>query len=172
MRPLHKFDGELHGRRMVEASTITVVLSQKSQYAVRAVFELAKRHGLGPVKAAQVADAQYVPLRFLENILGQLRLAGIVESVRGKEGGYRLTRAPQDISVGDVVRLTQGPVSEIECADASGQGACRLRPGCVLLPMWERAHQAMMDVYDGTSFQDLVDEEIKANECQAIDYAI
>jgi len=149
-----------------------VVLSQKSQYAVRAVFELAKRHGSGPVKAAQVAEAQYIPVRFLENILNQLRQAGIIESARGKEGGYRLSRAPEDISVGEVVRLVQGAVSEIECAGATGEAVCALQTGCVLLPMWQRAHQAMMDVYDGTSFQDLVDQEIEAYECEAINYAI
>ena len=169
-----------------------MVLSQKSQYAVRAVFELARRYGSGPVKAAQIADAQYIPVRFLENILNQLRQAAIVESVRGKEGGYRLSRAPRDVSVGAVIRVIQGPVSEIECfgpgATAGGPsgsggagaasrassatGACPLRPGCVLLPVWEKAHRAMMEVYDGTSFQDLVDQEIEANECHAFDYAI
>jgi Rrf2 family cysteine metabolism transcriptional repressor len=162
-----------------------LVLSQKSQYAVRAVFELAKRHGSGPVKASQIADAQYIPVRFLENILAQLRLAGIIESVRGKEGGYRLSRPPHSVSVGEVIRLIQGPVSEIECfgpgaisgagaasTRADSGGGCPLRPGCVLLPMWEKAHRAMMAVYEGTSFQDLVDEETNASECQVIDYAI
>jgi Rrf2 family protein len=164
---------------------VGLVLSQKSQYAVRAVFELAKRHGSGPVKAARVAEAQYIPVRFLENILNQLRQAGIIESVRGKEGGYRLSRPPRDISVGEVIRLIQGPVSEIECAVApeasggagrvaasAGGTSCPLRPGCVLLPMWMRAHKAMMDVYDGTSLQDLVEQEIKANECEALNYSI
>jgi Rrf2 family transcriptional regulator, cysteine metabolism repressor len=149
-----------------------LVLSQKSQYAVRAVFELAKRHGSGPVKAAQVAEAQYIPVRFLENILNQLRQAGIIESARGKEGGYRLSRAPSDMPVGEVVRLVQGAMSEIECAGATGDAACALQAGCVLLPMWQKAHQAMMDVFDGTSFQDLVDQEIESNECEAFNYAI
>ena len=149
-----------------------MVLSQKSQYAVRAVFELSKRHGSGPVKAAHVAGAQYIPVRFLENILTQLRLAGIVESVRGKEGGYRLSRPPLDISVGEVVRLIQGPMSVIECAEAGAGAGCPLRVGCVLLPMWERAHQAMMAVFDETSLQDLVDQEREADGCHALDYAI
>jgi Rrf2 family transcriptional regulator, cysteine metabolism repressor len=150
-----------------------VVLSQKSQYAVRAVFELAKRDGSWPVKAARVAEAQHIPVRFLENILTQLRLAGIVESVRGKEGGYRLSRPPQDLSVGEVIRLVQGPMSLIECGTEAGAvPGCPLRLGCVLLPMWERAHQAMMDVFDETSLRDLVDQEREADGCQALDYAI
>jgi Rrf2 family protein len=124
------------------------------------------------VKAAKVAEAQCIPGRFLENILAQLRLAGIVESVRGKEGGYLLARPPRAIPVGEVIRLIQGPMSEVECAQSAGEGGCRLRSRCVLLPVWEKAHQAMMDVYNGTSFQDLVDQQIQANEYEALDYAI
>jgi Rrf2 family cysteine metabolism transcriptional repressor len=147
-----------------------VVLSLRAQYAVRAVFELAKRDGSGPVKAGAVASAQYLPLRFLENILAQLRQAGIVESVRGKEGGYRLRRRPQQVTVGEVIRLIQGPLSVTECA---GDGReCPLRPGCVLLPMWDTAHRAMMDVYDGTTFSDLVEQELATQKGEAIDYAI
>lgn len=149
-----------------------MVLSQKSQYAVRAVFELAKRHGTGPVTTAQVAEAQCIPVRFLENILSQLRQTGVVESVRGKEGGYRLSRAPRDLTVGEVLRVIQGPVAEIACAEPVGGDTCPLRPGCVLLPMWEKAHRAMMDVYDETSLQDLVDQEREADASHVLDYAI
>jgi Rrf2 family protein len=149
-----------------------LVLSQKSQYAVRAVLELAKRHGGGPVKTARIADVQCIPVRFLENILSQLRQAGLVESVRGKEGGYLLSRAPREVSVGEVVRIVQGPVADIGCAEPADGQACPLRPGCTLLPLWERAHQAMMDVYDGASFQDLVDQEREANAHHTLDYAI
>lgn len=151
-----------------------MVLSQKSQYGVRAVFELAKRDGSGPVKASAIASAQYIPLRFLENILAQLRQAGIVESTRGKEGGYRLHRRPWELSVGEVIRLIQGPMSAIECAEAPAGDArgCPLRLGCTLLPMWDKAHRAMMDVYDGTTFGDLLEQEKAANECEATNYAI
>jgi Rrf2 family cysteine metabolism transcriptional repressor len=149
-----------------------MILSQKSEYAVRAALELAKRQGSGPVKAAKIASAQAVPVRFLENILGQLRQAGIVESVRGKEGGYLLGRPARDLTVGEVIRGIQGTMSAIDCADAEPGRDCALRPGCVLLPMWERAHKAMMDVYDTTSLQDLVEQERAANECEAPNYAI
>ena len=151
-----------------------MVLSQKSQYAVRAVLELAKREGAGPTKAAQIAEAQCIPVRFLENILGQLRQAEVIESVRGKEGGYRLRRSPRDLSVGAIIRLLEGPLSEIECAEAGAGGGsrCPLRPGCVLLPMWDKAHRAMMDVYDGTTFEDLLEQERAASECDAVNYVI
>ena len=149
-----------------------MVLSQKSQYAVRAVFELAKRDGSGPVKTARIAAAEAIPARFLENILGQLRQAEIVESVRGKDGGYLLHHAPDEITVGEVIRLVQGPMLPVECTDPATAKDCPLRPGCVLLPVWDRAYRAMMGVYDGTTFQELVDEERAARGCEAPNYAI
>lgn len=149
-----------------------MVLSQRSQYAVRAVFELAKHEGSGPLRAAKIASAQFIPVRFLENILAQLRQAGIVESVRGKEGGYLLRGRPEDVSVGEVILAVQGPMSAIDCADAAAGRECPLRLGCVLLPMWERAHNAMMEVYDGTDFKDLLEQEREAHECEAPNYAI
>jgi Rrf2 family transcriptional regulator, cysteine metabolism repressor len=124
-----------------------------------------------------------VPLRFLENILGQLRQHGLVESVRGKVGGYRLSRDPRELSVGEVIRLIQGPLATVDCYGAEGTGGgpgagpgagreCALRKGCVLLPMWKRAQDAMMAVYDETSFEDLVEEERAARGCEVLDYAI
>lgn len=149
-----------------------MVLSQRTQYAVRAVFELAKREGAGPVKASKIASSEYIPLRFLENILAGLRQAGIVDSVRGKDGGYTLARPSAELSVGEVIRLIQGPMSVIECADAVSGRDCSLRAGCVLLPMWEKAHSAMMSVFDGTTFEDLVEQERAAAACEVVDYAI
>ena len=149
-----------------------MVPSQKAEYAVRAVFELAKREGSGPVKAVRIASAQIVPPRFLENILGQLRQAGIIESARGKEGGYLLARSSRELTVGDVMRALQGPMPAADCVDGTAGRECALRPGCVLLPMWERAHDAMMDVYDGTTFQDLLERERVANERTAVNYSI
>jgi Rrf2 family transcriptional regulator, cysteine metabolism repressor len=149
-----------------------MVLSQRTQYAVRAVLELAKRSGAGPVKACKIASSQYIPLRFLENILGQLRQAGVVDSQRGKEGGYVLARPASEVSVGEVIRLILGSVSAVECADGPAGRSCSLRAGCVLLPMWEKAHGAMMDVYDGTTFADLVEQERTATACEVSDYAI
>ncbi len=153
-----------------------MVLSQKAQYAVRASFELAKRYGSGPVTAGSIAEAQCIPGRFLENILGQLRQAGVVESARGKEGGYRLARAPRQVSVGQVIRLIQGPLTVVECSGAgegSGSGCeCAVRTGCVLLPMWEKAHGAMMEVFDEASLEDLVERERAASGLEVIDYVI
>jgi len=87
-------------------------LSAKADYALRASVELAS-HGAGPVKADTVARAQSIPLRFLEQILLELKHAGIVASQRGAEGGYRLARPPEQIRLADVIRAVEGPLANV-----------------------------------------------------------
>jgi Rrf2 family protein len=84
----------------------------KADYAVRAAVELAAA-GDGPVKAEQIAEAQGIPLNFLENILAELRRAGIVQSRRGAAGGYALARAPEDVSLADIIRAVEGPLANV-----------------------------------------------------------
>jgi Rrf2 family protein len=85
----------------------------KADYAVRAAVELASVGTGDPVKAEDVAEAQSIPLNFLENILAELRRAGIVESRRGASGGYLLARPPEEISIADVIRAVEGPLANV-----------------------------------------------------------
>jgi len=148
------------------------MVSQKCQYAVRALFELAKRHGHGPVKIAEIAEAQAIPMRFLEVILGQLRQAGFVESRRGKEGGYLLAVPPSLLTVGEVIRFVEGPLAPVSCLAGEVRSVCPLHGSCVFLGMWEKAGQAASAVYDGTTFQGLVDEEDRRRGTLAPSYSI
>src|SRR6202011_2459905 len=88
-------------------------ISAKADYAVRGGVELAAATGDRPVKAEQVATAQGIPLNFLENILGELRHAGIVRSQRGAEGGFRLAKPADQVSVADVIRAVEGPLATV-----------------------------------------------------------
>jgi Rrf2 family protein len=87
-------------------------VSAKVDYALRAVIELAAT-GDGPVKGERIAQAQEIPLKFLENILGDLRHAGIVRSQRGVDGGYWLGRPAEEITVAEVVRAVEGPIANV-----------------------------------------------------------
>jgi Rrf2 family protein len=91
-------------------------ISAKADYAVRAMVELAASAGDKPVKAERLATAQDIPLNFLENILGELRHAGLVRSHRGAEGGFRLAKDPGQISVADVIRAVEGPLASVRGA--------------------------------------------------------
>jgi Rrf2 family protein len=102
-----------------------VRISAKAEYAVRAAVELASVDDAKPVKAERLATAQEIPLNFLENILGELRHAGIVRSHRGAEGGFRLARPPAEITIADVIRAVDGPLASVrggppEAASYSG----------------------------------------------------
>jgi Rrf2 family protein len=91
-------------------------ISAKADYAVRAMVELAANADEKPVKAERVATAQGIPLNFLENILGELRHAGLVRSHRGAEGGFRLAKPAAEITVADVIRAVEGPLASVRGA--------------------------------------------------------
>jgi Rrf2 family protein len=88
-------------------------VSAKVDYAVRAGAELATAAGSGPVKGERIAQAQDIPLKFLENILLDLKHAGLVQSQRGAEGGYWLAQPPEEITVADVIRAVEGPIANV-----------------------------------------------------------
>ena len=137
-----------------------VSINQKCQYALRALFELAVKNSGEPCKIGAVAEAQGIPVRFLENILNSLKSGGFVASSRGKDGGYVLAKPASDITVGEVIRFVQGPFAPVECA-APGSDLCAFSDDCVFHPLWERARIALEQVYDGTTLADLVDEQKK-----------
>lgn len=141
-----------------------MLLSQKCQYALRAVFEMAKRSGVGPIKIEAIARAQSIPPRFLATILNQLKQGGFVESRRGAEGGYWLARPANRLSVGEVMRFVEGPLAPVVCVTERGSQSCPLEGKCAFMDLWAEAQQAMEHVYDRTTFQDLVEREAQRIE--------
>lgn len=140
-----------------------MAFSQKTVYALRAVLELSMREGMGPIPITLVAEAQQIPPRFLENILIQLKQSGLVESVRGKDGGYRLAKPCKSLSVGQVLRAVEGQLYPVNCLGNTAD-TCPMRADCIFMPMWEKAMQAMLDVYDATTFDTLVADARKKKE--------
>jgi Rrf2 family protein len=133
-----------------------LAISQKCQYALRAVFELALRQGQGPVRIADVADAQAIPPRFLEVILGQMKQGGFVESRRGAEGGYMLARPPAAITMGDVIRFIDGPIAPVACIRDGDSSNCPLDGECVFYDIWVEVQKVTSEIYDQTTVDDLV----------------
>jgi Rrf2 family transcriptional regulator, cysteine metabolism repressor len=148
------------------------MVSQKCQYAIRAVFELARRHGQSPIKISDIAEAQDIPLRFLEVILNQLRQAGFVQSRRGAEGGYLLARQPDKIAMGEIIQSMDGPMVPVACMTGKAARDCSLHDNCVFIGVWKRAAKAMSDVYNMTSFQDLINEHAEMQPTASYTYSI
>jgi Rrf2 family transcriptional regulator, cysteine metabolism repressor len=149
-------------------------VSQKCQYALRALFELAKTDSTVPMKMAEIAKRQAIPLRFLEIILHELKRGGFVRAIRGKDGGCMLARLPQDITVGEIVRFVEGSLAPVACIKEGSEESCALYGNCIFLPLWERAEKTLAEVYDGTTLRDLLDQESELMmKCRSItDYAI
>lgn len=136
-----------------------MAISLKCQYGLRALFELGKRTSANLVRLTEIAEAQAIPGRFLENILNQLRQGGFVESRRGKDGGFTLARHPRDIVVGDIIRFFEGPLDPVDCAGDNPTHKCPMKGQCVFIHLWNDARNAMESVYDSKTLQDLIDEE-------------
>ena len=88
-------------------------VSAKADYAIRATAELAAAEGTGQLRADRIAEAQEIPIKFLESILLELKHAGIVRSQRGTDGGYWLARAPEDVSIAEIIRAVEGPLASV-----------------------------------------------------------
>jgi Rrf2 family protein len=131
---------------------------KKEQYALRAMYELAKHAGKGPTKISEIAKAQAIPLRFLEVILSQLKGSGFIASKRGFYGGYYLIQPPDKISVGDVMRFLQRPENPEHCTVCISKTACPFNNNCAFAPMWQKVKAAIYKIYDQTSIKDLLDK--------------
>ena len=146
--------------------------SRKCQYALRAMFELAKHSGAGPTTIAQIAEAQAIPPKFLELILGELKKVGFVQSRRGSRGGYLFNGRPADLALGAVIRFVDGPVAPVRCIAGDRGPDCPLSATCAFTDMWSRARDAVAKVYDETSFQDLLDSAPSIDEPDSMTYCI
>lgn len=147
-------------------------VTQKCQYALRALFELAKRQGDGAVRSADIATNQAIPKRFLEVILHQLRQGGFVDSQRGKEGGFFLSRSAETITVGEIIRFIDGPINPVDCQLDKPHFSCTLKGSCVFMSLWDEAREALARVYDTKTLQELVDREQDMLGAQTSQYCI
>jgi Rrf2 family protein len=136
-----------------------ISISQKSQYALRGVFELAKRGGRSTT-VSELAAAQAIPQRFLELIFNELRQAGLIKSYRGPQGGHVLARPASEITVGEILRLVEGPTNLVKCVSA-GQD-CPFVMACPFRETWDEAAKAMDAVFHRTTIQGLIDRQIAA----------
>ena len=99
-------------------------LSKKTQYSLRALYALARAYGTGPLLIADLARQEGIPKKFLEQILLKLKSHGLVASKKGKGGGYALVRAPEAVTVGNVIRLIEGPLAPLPCASETAYRKC------------------------------------------------
>ena len=142
-------------------------ISKKSKYAITALVALALTESDRPLTARAIAGQQQVPVRFLEIILNELKQGGFVRSLRGKAGGYVLARPAREITTNNVFNFLESPFSEPVPATQSpilGQLA--------LESLMEQANQAITDVFDNTTIEDIAQQEIRRRDAFEINYVI
>jgi Rrf2 family transcriptional regulator, cysteine metabolism repressor len=136
-------------------------VSTRVHYGLRAMTELARSYREDRLLSiSEIARNEALPLAYLEQLVGELRRAGLVEGTRGVHGGYRLARAPEAITVGDVYRILEGEVAPVECtAEDYLPGSCARDLVCMSRSIWERVQAAILGVLDSTTLDDLLISE-------------
>ena len=138
------------------------MISQKAKYALRALVALCKAPPESSLMISEISKAQAIPKKFLEQILLELKRAGIVNSRRGRMGGYELLRAPEEITYGEVLRLIDGPIAPLPCLSKIAYRKCvdcQDEASCEIRHVFERVTLATRAVLDQTSFADSLNLE-------------
>ena len=131
-------------------------ISTKGRYALRLMLDIVQHNDGEPVRVKDIAARQEISVKYLEQIVSILVRAGYLKSIRGPQGGYRLTRQPGEYTVGSILRLTEGSLAPVECLD-SEINDCPRSETCVTLRLWKELDQAIKGVVDQYTLEDLKD---------------
>lgn len=135
-------------------------ISTKGRYALRLMTEIAAHGDTGFVSLKDAAERQGISMKYLEQIAGMLSKAGLLQSGRGAQGGYRLTRLPEEYTVGDILRLTEGDLAPVTCLSGP-ENVCSRCGECATLDFWSGLYAAVNNYINRWTLQDLLDEQRK-----------
>lgn len=131
------------------------MVSTKGRYALRVMLELAQQEAESYVSLKVIADRQEISVKYLEMVVAMLHKAGLVISMRGKDGGYRLSRKPEEYTVGEILKLTEGTMAPVSCVEG-GRPACARAERCMTLPMWQKLDQMIDSYLESITLKDLI----------------
>ena len=131
-------------------------ISTKGRYALRMMCDIAIHHNNEPIPLKEIAERQHLSTKYLEQIVILLSRAGFVKSVRGSRGGYKLSDTPDHYTVGMILRLTEGSMSPVSCLDDE-KNECERSLNCPTLFVWKKLNDAICDVIDNITIQDIID---------------
>ena len=136
-------------------------LSTRGRYGIHAMYDLALHADAGPQPIKAIAAREGVPEAYLEQLIAGLKRAGLVNSVRGAQGGYRLARPPEQITVGDVLRALEGGLGLVDCLDE--EAACGKSCGCPTRVVWLKLRDGISAIVDGITLRDMIEENRRAS---------
>lgn len=131
-------------------------ISTKGRYALRLMLDLSINTGRQPVRIKEISARQEISEKYLEQIVSVLTKGGFVISARGPQGGYKLAREPKDYTVGSILRLIEGKLCPVACLETE-ENMCDRKKNCITLPLWEKLDEAINNVVDNVTLQDLID---------------
>ncbi len=143
-------------------------ISTRGRYALRLMVDLAVNGEEKCIPLREIADRQQVSDKYLEQIITKLSKAGLVKSVRGAQGGYVLTRSPQQYTVGMILRQTEGSLVPVSCVDHPQAGHCSQEEVCVTQEVWRKIGEAVSDVVDHITLAELAEKKKKILEMQGL----
>jgi Rrf2 family cysteine metabolism transcriptional repressor len=130
-------------------------ISTRTEYGIRVLVTLARQHENGPISLAGIARAEKLPHAYLEQLVGDLRRAGLVSATRGQAGGYQLARDPAEIPMTDAVRALEGPLLEMPCAGAGNLEACDRPQPCSVHEVFQRVFESLSGALGGTTLAEV-----------------
>ena len=139
-------------------------LSTKGRYGLRALIDLALYSENETASIASISARQHISESYLEQLIGKLRKAGLVVSVRGAGGGYKLAKPAEEISVGDILRALEGNLDPVECPGLKEESACDSSEFCVTKYVWQRINDSINRTVDEIRISDLVEESQKVEK--------
>ena len=133
-------------------------LSTKGRYGMKAMFDLALHGDKSPLPLKTIAERQEISEAYLEQLISSLRKAGLVNSVRGSQGGYKLAYPPEEITVGSVIRTLEGSMAPSACVTEEKPLDCKKADSCVIRPIWEKMRESVDNVIDSITLQDMLED--------------
>ena len=134
-------------------------VSTKGRYALRVMLDLAQHKDQGFVSLKEIADRQKISMKYLETIVGILNRAGYVQSLRGKSGGYKLTRETEGYTIGSILKLTEGNMAPVTCIE-NGEPICEHAQECITLPLWRGLDKVIDEYLENITLADLLEQKI------------
>ena len=131
-----------------------MLVSTKGRYALRVMIDLAENGTGGFIPLKDIAGRQDISEKYLENIISMLTKAGMLEGLRGKGGGYKLTQAPERYTVGGILKMTEGSLAPVSCL-AEDANSCKNASDCKTLPMWKRLDKMIDGFFEGITLADI-----------------
>lgn len=138
-----------------------MMISTKGTYALRVMLDLAQHENEGYISLKSIAERQNISMKYLESIVSMLNKGGMLTSLRGKDGGYKLLRSAEEYCIGEILRLTEGGLTPVSCHGfEDGDTGCQNVANCLTFPMWQKLDNLINDYLNKVSLRDLLEGRV------------